>query len=63
MAHMDIKPANIMIDNNMDPIIIDFGLCGLHCPNNGTPEFFSPEQLAWKETDTKPLNPLKFDSW
>lgn len=39
MAHMDIKPANIMIDENMDPIIIDFGLCGLHCPRNGTSEF------------------------
>ena len=28
LAHMDIKPDNIMLDDDMNPIIIDFGLCG-----------------------------------
>ena len=36
---MDIKPDNIMVGDNMDPVIIDFGLCGLHFPKNGTLEF------------------------
>ena len=60
---MDIKPGNIMIDENMDPVIIDFGLCGTSHPKNGTLEFHSPEQIAWKKTDPAPFNTLKFDSW
>ena len=26
MAHLDVKPANIIIDNNDNPVLIDFGL-------------------------------------
>lgn len=63
MAHMDIKPDNIMVDKNEDPVIIDFGVCGTIHPRNGTPLFHSPEQLAWKDNDPVPFNPLKFDSW
>ena len=62
MAHMDIKPDNIMVDEEMNPIIIDFGLCGTVHPENGTPDYFAPEQLAWNE-DHPERNPLKFDTW
>lgn len=60
---MDIKPENIMVDKNMDPIIIDFGLCGTSHPKNGTTAFHAPEQVVWKDQDPAPFNPLKFDSW
>ena len=63
MAHMDIKPENIMVDKNMDPIIIDFGLCGTSHPKNGTTAYHAPEQVVWKDKDPAPFNPLKFDSW
>ena len=59
---MDIKPDNIMVDEEMNPIIIDFGLCGTVHPENGTPDYFAPEQLAWNE-DHPERNPLKFDTW
>ena len=62
LAHMDIKPDNIMIDDNMNPIIIDFGLCGLHHHRNGTRDYWSPEQLVWESPDPG-MNPLKFDTW
>ena len=62
MAHMDIKPENIMVDKNMDPIIIDFGLCGTSHPKNGTTAYHAPEQVVWKDKDPAPFNPLKFDS-
>jgi len=62
LAHMDIKPDNIMIDDNMNPIIIDFGLCGLHHHRNGTRDYQSPEQLVWESPDPG-MNPLKFDTW
>lgn len=45
MAHMDIKPSNIMIDENLDVYIIDFGIScdDENCDLYGTRGYFSPE--------------------
>ncbi len=52
--HLDIKPANILVDDEGNPRVIDFGMARLqgagahrsllHAP--GTPEYMSPEQYA-----------------
>ncbi len=46
IAHSDIKPDNILINNNLEIQIIDFGLaCLKRCRPSGTVLFASPEML------------------
>ena len=59
VVHRDLKPGNIMIDENGDVRITDFGLAGLMeefgggASLEGTPEYMSPEQLAGGELTVK----------
>lgn len=59
MAHMDIKPSNIMIDENLDVYIIDFGIScdDENCDLYGTRGYFSPEFYFYSNIK-KPI-PLK----
>jgi serine/threonine protein kinase len=78
IAHGDIKPANIMIDANGRPVLLDFGLAkntdedfagftraaGLH----GTPAYMAPELITGKKaisnrsTDIYALGVTLFES-
>lgn len=51
VLHLDIKPANVLIESNGTPKLLDFGITRLMSdPETGykafTPDYASPEQLA-----------------
>jgi serine/threonine-protein kinase len=61
VLHRDIKPGNILVDDDGEPFLADFGLARLigehgltqHGVFVGTPHYCSPEQVALEELDER----------
>ena len=60
VAHLDIKPANIMIAASGTPMVMDFGLAKLASQQeqasgslSGTPRYIAPEIIAGKQASAK----------
>jgi serine/threonine-protein kinase len=61
ILHRDIKPGNILVDDEGEPFLADFGLARLigghgltqHGVFVGTPHYCSPEQVALEDLDER----------
>lgn len=64
IAHLDIKPSNILLDTYQRPILADFGISQLVSDPNfqnhyqGSPAYMAPEVLSFSK-----YNPIKADIW
>lgn len=65
ILHQDVKPHNILIDENDRPRLIDFGLArirkaweGSDQPSGGTPAFMAPEQARGDEAAIGPRSDI-----
>ena len=54
LVHGDVKPENILFDNDHNAKLVDFGLAAMMSPENeiwGTPYYISPEKVLRQKTD------------
>jgi hypothetical protein len=61
VAHLDIKPTNVIVRDGQIPVLVDFGLSGRHLrPGCGSVHYCAPEVLG-VSPDGAPRTPLPAD--
>jgi hypothetical protein len=61
VAHLDIKPSNVIVRDGETPVLVDFGLSGRHLrPGCGSVHYCSPEVLG-VAPEGAPKTPLPAD--
>ncbi|OHS99754.1 CAMK family protein kinase [Tritrichomonas foetus] len=69
VAHLDIKPSNILIDRYSRPRLADFGLARMFVNDDGIKQragtllYMSPELLLGRSNSSKKIDPFKADVW
>jgi hypothetical protein len=66
LLHLDLKPANVLIDTRNEPLVADFGLArrmdergGADAQEvSGTPQFMAPEQILIKQYRLTPATDI-----
>jgi predicted Ser/Thr protein kinase len=66
LLHLDLKPANVLIDRRGEPLVADFGLArhmdakgGVDAQEvSGTPSFMAPEQILIKQYRLTPATDI-----
>jgi serine/threonine protein kinase len=66
LLHLDLKPANVLLDERDEPLVTDFGLArhmddggGVDAQEvSGTPSFMAPEQILIKQYRLTPATDL-----
>jgi hypothetical protein len=62
VAHLDLKPTNVVMRGGREPVLVDFGLAGRHIRLGcGSGAYGAPEIWGYTAADNAPASPMPAD--